>query len=182
MLNSDNKALCWVSISMNRMGCVRSRQGGWHMVSRSHIALAFWSSWVRLATDSGLCSSITRWSVVSGFISLPKPPPSCPFSAWLSAHALPCVHSSFPLFLILPLKIRHTSTVPSFEDTQEKLNIWKPFPELSHLWKGPNWGWEPAQEWNSGWNGWTRITRANTYKANLKEFARQRMGIHHGDF
>ena len=94
-----------------------------NMVSRSHIALAFWSSWVRLATDSGLCSSITRWGVVSGFISVPKPPPSCPFSAWLSAHTLPCVHSSFPLFLILPLQISHTSTVPSFEDTQEKLNI-----------------------------------------------------------
>lgn len=124
MLNSDNKALV-LGEYMNRMGCVREA-GRWlahgqpliNMAS-SHIALVFWSSWVTLATDSGLCSSITRWVLSLALFHCPSLP-KLPVLSRASAHALPGAHFSFPLFLILPLKISHTSTVSLLSRTHRK--------------------------------------------------------------
>lgn len=95
------------------------------MVSRSHIVLISLSSRVNLATGSRLTSEMTG---------------VCSLGAHFMAHASHTSHfqhdylitfSHLPLFLaFLPnvaFEKQSYNTISSFQGTQKKLNIWKPF-------------------------------------------------------
>lgn len=134
MLNSDNKALCWVSVSMNRMGCEEAGRvaGTWSALNK------IWLVEVTLPWcfgPHGSHSPLTQdfvW-LLGGVLSLalfhcPSSPPSCRFSAGLSAHALPGAHSSFPLFLILPFENQFTQALcPFFRGHTGKIKYLKTF-------------------------------------------------------
>lgn len=108
MLNGDNKALCWVSVSINRMGCVRSK-AEWlahgqppikYGQQKSHCAGFFvlqGQPGHRLRTQFG----DYRGAVFSGSLHCPRLPDTAHFRMAIcpSPPLSPLSPSSFPNFV-----------------------------------------------------------------------------------
>ena len=118
---------------MKRLGCVRSKPSGWSWSAVNRIRLVENTScWLLCPHGQALLPTqdSTHWFLgcaVSGLTSGSTPPPTRPIFNTALWSCFPISPLSLSFFLILPLQSSHSSTVPSFQDTQEKLNIWNPF-------------------------------------------------------